>query len=686
MGGSWTRGAGTPWDGTVALFRALIVATAGLATISLVVAGGGQAASAGESGADEPAERALAQIAIPDAGDVRGNVTLPVAVATVPGAVVTWTSSNPAVVSDRASGPVAAGVVRRPPVGAAPATVTLTACVDLDGDRACRDFVLTVRPAVDLAPFSRYGMANFARSNSQAGQQIYMATSIGNDATRWTAANDGQVFLQSTKGMHAVRDPSVVRSPEGDRFYLVATDLNVDGRAYGWQNWDWAQSGASRYIEVWESTDLRTWSEQRHVLVAPPEAGMTFAPEAIWDPTIEAYVVYWTSSVYPTGSYYTPDRTDPNGRYPLTRNQTLYTTTRDFVTFTPPQTMINRPGKGTLDAVVIQDDEDGSYHRFVTDRTSTGVGTTKHVPSCGSEDIYQERATSVLAPPEQWELVKGCITHDTMATTYAEAPMVVKANPGDVRGAGYYLYADQKWLGSPSGTRLEEQLHPYWGDDLASGEWTPIDWAQKPNYDLALGVIRHGNIFALTQAEHAALRGADPTSIAVRTPPARTSYVLGEALDLTGLVVTADYTDGVRDEVLLAGHGGYLVSGYDPHKPGRQTVTVSYTVAGQTRTGSFQVDVVGVSATVESRCAGGKVKLTVAVRNEGPTSMDVAVQSGFGAKSFTNLRAGKGRSHPFTTHRREVPAAAVAVTASTMADGRRVQATQTVSYDAISCS
>ncbi|MEV4766825.1 immunoglobulin-like domain-containing protein [Micromonospora chokoriensis] len=547
--------------------------------------------------------RALAQITIPDLSDVRGNVTLPATVAAVPGTAVSWRSSRPEVVSDTADGAIAPGVVRRPPVGSEPVTVTLTACVSADGDSASRDFVLTVRPAVELAPLSRYGMTNFARSNSQEGQQIYMATSVGNDATRWTATKGGQVFLQSTKGMHAVRDPSVVRSPEGDRFYLIATDLNVDGRAYGWQSWDWAQSGASRYIEVWESTDLRTWSEQRHVLVAPEEAGMTFAPEAIWDASIGAYVVYWTSSVYPTGTYYTPDRTDPNGRYPLTRNQTLYTTTRDFVTFTPAQVMIDRPGHGTLDAVVIQDDEDGSYHRFVTDRISTGAGTTSYVPSCGSEDIYQERATSVLAPPERWELVKSCITHDTMGTTYAEAPMVVKANPGDVRGAGYYLYADQKWRGSPSGNRLEEQLHPYWGDDLASGRWTPIDWTQKPNYELAQGVIRHGNIFALTQAEHAALRGADPSSISVRTPPARTSYAVGQALDLTGLVVTADYTDGVQDEVLLAGHGGYTVSGYDPNTPGRQTVTVSYTVVDQTRTSSFQVDVVGVPVTVQPRSA-----------------------------------------------------------------------------------
>lgn len=355
-------------------------------------------AAAGQNrSVQERAREALAAITIPDMDDVRGNVTLPAILAAEPGATLRWTSSNPNVVSDRAHGAIAAGVVRRPPVGAAPAKVTLSACLTVGAGEACRDFVLTVRPAVSLAPFTRYGIANFARSNNQAGQQIYMAASVGNDPTRWVAVNGGRMVLESTRGMHAVRDPSIVRSPEGDRFYLVATDLNVDGRAFGWQGWDWAQSGASRSIEVWESDDLRHWSEQRHV------------------------------------------------------------------------------------------------------------------------------------------------------------------------------------------------LSPYWSADLASGRWTPIDWGQKPDYDLARGVLRHGHVFALTQAEHAALRGAALSSLSVRTPPTKATYTLGQPLDLRGLVVTAAYTDGTTDEVLVPGYGGYLVSGYDATLPGAQTVTVSYTVVGRTKTASFQV-------------------------------------------------------------------------------------------------
>ncbi|MET8357608.1 hypothetical protein [Micromonospora sp. NPDC005171] len=58
-------------------------------------------------------------------------------------------------------------------------------------------------------------------------------------------------------------------------------------------------------------------------------------------------------------------------------------------------------------------------------------------------------------------------------------------------------------------------------------------------------------------------------------------------------MVTADYTDGVRGEVLAHGHGGYTVSGYDPTADGAQTVIVSYSVVRVTKTTSFRVEVAG---------------------------------------------------------------------------------------------
>jgi predicted signal transduction protein with EAL and GGDEF domain len=77
---------------------------------------------------------------------------------------------------------------------------------------------------------------------------------------------------------------------------------------------------------------------------------------------------------------------------------------------------------------------------------------------------------------------------------------------------------------------------------------------------------------------------------------ARAVIELGAALDLTGLVVTADYSDSVTGEVLARGYGGYSVSGFDPNTVGTQRVTVSYTVVGQTETAAFQVVVLAGAA------------------------------------------------------------------------------------------
>jgi hypothetical protein len=85
----------------------------------------------------------------------------------------------------------------------------------------------------------------------------------------------------------------------------------------------------------------------------------------------------------------------------------------------------------------------------------------------------------------------------------------------------------------------------------------------------------------------------EPTvvSIAVTTPPTVTEYQVGEALDLTGLVVTATLSDGSTRQVAA---GDLTVTGYDPSLVGTQTVTVA--VGGFSAT--FQVTVAAPPAPV----------------------------------------------------------------------------------------
>jgi hypothetical protein len=140
--------------------------------------------------------------------------------------------------------------------------------------------------------YAGYLYAHIKREDED-GEQVYFALSEGNDPLRFADLNGGRPVLRSVLGEGGVRDPHIVRSPEGDRFYLVATDLCL----YKSLDWDRHQRHGSRSIMVWESADLVDWGEGRLVEVAPPEAGDTWAPEAVWDPEQDAYLVHWSSTL-----------------------------------------------------------------------------------------------------------------------------------------------------------------------------------------------------------------------------------------------------------------------------------------------------------------------------------------------------------------------------------------------------
>ena len=73
------------------------------------------------------------------------------------------------------------------------------------------------------------------------------------------------------------------------------------------------------------------------------------------------------------------------------------------------------------------------------------------------------------------------------------------------------------------------------------------------------------------------------------TPPNKTTYYVGDELDLTGIKVIAVYTD--RSEETLSSDK-YTVSGFDSSAPvSNQSVTVSYTYESKTKTGNFNVTI-----------------------------------------------------------------------------------------------
>lgn len=76
------------------------------------------------------------------------------------------------------------------------------------------------------------------------------------------------------------------------------------------------------------------------------------------------------------------------------------------------------------------------------------------------------------------------------------------------------------------------------------------------------------------------------SSLAITTPPTKTTYTQGESFDPTGMVVRATYTDGTTSTSI-----NYTYSPTILNIVGSQVITVSYTAGGVTQTATYTVTV-----------------------------------------------------------------------------------------------
>lgn len=308
--------------------------------------------------------------------------------------------------------------------------------------------------------YAGYLFTYFIGEGSAQGEQIYFALSRGNDPLNWQELKGGAPVLSSTVGTTGTRDPFIIRSPEGSHFYLIATDLKI----YGDANWDRVQRKGSRSIVVWESRDLITWTDQRLVRVAPDTAGNTWAPEAFYDATIGAYVVFWASKVYAE---------DDPAHAGDTYNRMLYAKTADFRTFSEPQVW-HDPGYSVIDSTVIE--AGGTLYRFTKDERKNEPASP-----CG-KFIALETSRSLTNP--KWNPVAECIGQGTVSR--GEGPLVFKSN------------TEQKWY--------------LFIDEFGGRGYVPFEsidgnlskWVSAPQYSLPPRP-RHGTVLPVSAAEHGRL-------------------------------------------------------------------------------------------------------------------------------------------------------------------------------------
>ena len=579
-------------------------------------------------------QRAADTFEIPNMDNVKGNITLP---SEKDGVSISWKSSDEAVITSTEVDGKPAGVVTR---GDEDQIVTLTAEFSKDGqDSVTKTYEVTVKakaPEVSEDDYVGYLFVHFIGNEAAAShEQTYF--SISEDGLHWSELNGGNAVLTSTIGESGLRDHFIARAPEGDKYYMIATDLSIYHNA---GNWAGAGGSGSHGIVVWESDDLVNWSEPWIAEIAPENAGCTWAPEFIYDETTGEYVVYWSA---------TSIELDENGEIAQEyENHTIYyAKTRDFRTFTDAQ-VYHSGGKmedGTpikvIDSTMIEND--GTYYRYTKNEMNGTIMIDK------SDAILGEFTT----------VESDTLSSEVPSTVGAvEGPIIFKMNDRTEDGK-------EQWCLMVDRFARGQGYYPLITTDLDSGEFTLLDDSE---FSMPTNVqkYRHGYVMPVTAAEYDALQrtygedsyvstykleqtieaaeaidqslltedsaaalqsaidtakaalgtvatteeadaaaevlqeaidnveyaGEEPepevtlTSITV-TAPAKLEYTVGEELDLTGMTVTAVYSDETTKDVTEEAD----ISGYDKDTEGTQEITVTYTEGEQTVTATFNVTV-----------------------------------------------------------------------------------------------
>ena len=525
----------------------------------------------------EKSQADLDDVTIDSADDVRSNITVPTKGTN--GSIIEWSvKSGAASIADKDEENVSNGTfrtvtVKRPAAGAKASTVVLTAKATLGESVATKEFTLKVQPMPSSNAKDEAYVWAFFTGEGVGGEKISLAASKGNNALDWNTLNNGTPLITSTKGEKGLRDPFIMKSKDGDKFYMLATDLKISGRANAnglgnLSGFAGSQVNGSLYIEVWESTDLVNWGKQRHVKVSSNYAGNTWAPEAYWDSEIGKYVVYWASNLYDTGN-----STD---RKALTYNRMMITTTDDFVNFSKPQVWIDSQrgngtdGKGSID-VTMQKVGD-TYYRIYKDEASM--------------TLRQEKSTNALATvkgdyptasgaTDSWTEV-GTKIGDGQSNGYGgtfsagEGPSLFRANDGDVNGYRYYLFADQpNYHGGPN------HYVPMATTDISDASKWQVVGDKMPESQMPLnsdnGRPRHGTVLGVTRAEYQAILEAYEPSIAVRTVNALESQTTPGTAPTLPKTAHLTMADGTQKDVAVE---------WDEVKAGSYAKPGTFTVKG----------------------------------------------------------------------------------------------------------
>lgn len=272
---------------------------------------------------------------------------------------------------------------------------------------------------------------------SPQGEQVHF--SLSRDGFHWRDLNGGNPVLCSGIGEKGIRDPFILRSWDGEKYYIIATDLRI-ASGTGWE--DAVRRGSCSVI-VWESEDLVHWSEERSCRIGPPGAGCVWAPEAVYNWEQEAYMVFWAS-------------------YVEEKHRIYRAYTQDFLTFTEAELYFEQD-YDVIDMTIIQDGE--KFYRFYKDEV--------HKNLCiDSADSLNGEFQKISSPA--LEEIKG------------------------VEGPALFPLRDGRWCLLADRFAVNGGYMPIICESLSGGSFCAVS---KTDYDMGRLCKRHGSVLPVSERE-----------------------------------------------------------------------------------------------------------------------------------------------------------------------------------------
>ena len=247
-----------------------------------------------------------------------------------------------------------------------------------------------------------YLFVHFREKLTVDGEQVHFAVSP--DGYRWKTLNGGRPILTCSKGDLGCRDIELVRLKSGG-FILLATDLCIVRHMDESHNVDWKQLNhyGSKYLSLWRSDDLLSFSEQELVYFGRDDFGCLWAPEVFYDEPNGEYLIHWGSTV----------------REDDFNHMSIYCcTTKDFITFSKPKLFFTKKNE-ILDSHVVK--HNGIYHLFYKNSNDPSVNLHATAASLygpyQNDDAFQsefeampqpgayEAATTMCMPDGKWCLL-----------------------------------------------------------------------------------------------------------------------------------------------------------------------------------------------------------------------------------------------------------------------------------------